>query len=167
MLQQTLVAMATEFAATLLRTLRAAPLDELAELLEEQSDAPAMAPASEPRASDTATVTATPARKPARLAQKRRVAQKTEELVTLPPTPPDDSAARVATLAFYAERGAKGATSRQVSEHLAGLGLDAGASERVVDALAADGLVRDAGFRRAAGRNATAAVYVACATSNG
>ena len=61
----------------------------------------------------------------------------------------DDSKARAATVAYFAERGPKGATPRQVSEHLVGLGLDGDASDRIVDALLADGAVRDAGFRRA------------------
>ncbi|HQY64480.1 MAG: hypothetical protein IPF92_11875 [Myxococcales bacterium] len=77
----------------------------------------------------------------------------------------DDSKARAATVAYFAERGPKGATPRQVSEHLVGLGLDGDASDRIVDALLADGAVRDAGFRRAAGRNATAAVYVTTAST--
>ena len=65
-----------------------------------------------------------------------------------------------ATVAFYAERGARGATERQVATHLEGLGLGGDASREAVDALVANGTIADAGFRRAAGRNATAAVYV-------
>ena len=154
MLQQTLASMATEFAATLIRTLRAAPIDELSELLAE-TDAPATAP--QVRAAAPAASKPTPRRRARRRAPRGPKTAPAPVMV-------DDSKAREATVAYYAERGAKGATTRQVAEHLAGLGLDADASDRVVDTLVADGAVRDAGFRRAAGRNATAAVYVATGT---
>lgn len=64
-------------------------------------------------------------------------------------------------VAFYVERATRGATERQVASHLEGLGLDTNASTAAVEALVANGTIRDAGFRRAAGRNATAPVYVA------
>lgn len=155
MLQQTLASMATEFAATLIRTLRAAPIDELSQLLAD-TDAPAAPPTRAPEA----TAATTPSRR------ARRRAPRAPSTAT-PPAPAvvDDSKTRDATVAYYTERGAKGATTRQVAEHLAGLGLDADASDRVVAALVAAGAVRDAGFRRAAGRNATAAVYVATGPS--
>lgn len=66
-----------------------------------------------------------------------------------------------AIVAFYVERATRGATERQVASHLEGLGLDTNASTAAVEALVANGTIRDAGFRRAAGRNATAPVYVA------
>jgi hypothetical protein len=168
MLQQTLAVMATEFAATLIRTLRAAPIEELSRLLAE-TDAHAASP--QARADEAIAVTrqaradeaiaATPTGSP----PPRRHAPRASARAEPPPAPAavtvDDSRSRDATIAYYAERGAKGATARQVSEHLAGLGLDGDASDRIVDALLAAGAVRDAGFRRAAGRNATAAVYVA------
>lgn len=155
MLQQTLAVMATEFAATLIRTLRAAPIDELSRLLAE-TDAPAVAPQAR---ADEATAAAPTPKRPARRRAPRAGASVAPAPAPAPVTV-DDSRSREATIAYYAERGAKGATARQVSEHLAGLGLDGDASERIVDALLAAGAVRDAGFRRAAGRNATAAVYV-------
>ncbi|MFO0644081.1 MAG: hypothetical protein U0183_32945 [Polyangiaceae bacterium] len=66
-----------------------------------------------------------------------------------------------AIVAFYVERATRGATERQVASHLEGLGLDTNVSTAAVEALVANGKIRDAGFRRAAGRNATAPVYVA------
>jgi hypothetical protein len=89
----------------------------------------------------------------AKATPKKSVAKKKE------PTAPvakkvDDDLMRVA-LAFFAERGAKGATVAQLEEHAG----SAGGSE-VVAALTQRGALRDTGMRRATGKG-TAAVFVA------
>jgi hypothetical protein len=75
-------------------------------------------------------------------------------------SPSSPSAATTsAALAFFVERGTRGATAQQLGDHLAQLGL-AGSTD-VVTSLAETGGIRDAGFRRAAGKNATAPVFIA------
>ncbi len=69
-----------------------------------------------------------------------------------------------AATTFFAERARKGATADQLTAHFAGLGLadqSEAVGEAVLDQLARDGHVRDAGFRRSTGTgHRTMPVYV-------
>ncbi len=189
MLQHTLDQLASDFASRLIGALRAAPLDELLELMRppvralapaDAKDAPRQPPrashAPPPATPATATATAGAA-KPARAPAPARVVTRSSrapapsakpapsgkpEPSAKPEPPPaavPDAELTAAALAYFAERGSRGATAQQVAAHLAERGLTTTAD--VVGALVTAGAIRDAGFRRAAGRNATAAVFVA------
>jgi hypothetical protein len=136
MLQQKITRLAAAFAAQIIGVLTAAPLDELVNL--------ASGPTSRPVV-----------RAKAPSAKKKTRPQKS----TAPAPSAPSAEVTTAALAFFGERGSRGATAQQVGERLAELGL--AAPNDVVDVLAKSGGIRDAGFRRAAGKNATAPVYVA------
>lgn len=129
----------------------APPKAPLAELPAKASPEPK--PRKAPRAKAAGTPEAPEATTPA---TRKRARDKAPE-----PRPELSSSVLDAIVAFYVERATRGATERQVASHLEGLGLDTNASTAAVEALVANGTIRDAGFRRAAGRNATAPVYVA------
>lgn len=125
-----------------------APLTELP-----AKASPELKPRTAPRAKAAGTPEAPKATTPA---TRKRARDKAPE-----PRAELSSSVLDAIVAFYVERATRGATERQVASHLEGLGLDTNASTAAVEALVANGTIRDAGFRRAAGRNATAPVYVA------
>jgi hypothetical protein len=148
MLEEKIARLAADFAAEIIRALTAAPLDELVELASARR---ARAPA---RGAPTA---------PTRTrASKQRTALRPGGPAAEPsfaPAAEPSPEVTAAALAFFVERGSRGATDQQVGERLTELGLAAPAG--VIDMLARAGGIRDAGFRRAAGKNATATVYVA------
>ena len=154
MLHQKLTRLAADFAAQIIGVLTAAPLDELVDLASGTNARPQPvnrpAPVSRP-----APVKRPPPTIRTSTTKKRAPATRTPPASPLLPGPEVTAAA----LAFFAERGSRGATAQQVGERLAELGLPAPAD--VVAVLAQSGGIRDAGFRRAAGKNATAPVYVA------
>ena len=149
MLQQKITRLAAEFAAQIIGTLTAAPLDDLVALTSGRASGRA---AAKSRSSSAARTTAVPPK------LKRSAPTRVGPASSSSPSSP--SAATIsAALAFFVERGTRGATAQQLGDHLARHGL-AGSTD-VVTSLAEAGGIRDAGFRRAAGRNATAAVFVA------
>jgi hypothetical protein len=148
MLQQKIARLASDFASQLIGVLTAAPLEELAEL--DRPSARSAPPAVRKIAKPMAT-------KPV-AAKKVRATKKSAITATTAPVGPSHEV-KAAALAFVAERGSKGATAHQVDAYLTELGLPSAVD--VVGVLSKAGAIRDAGFRRAAGKNATAPVYVA------
>ena len=147
MLQQKIARLAADFAVQIVGVLTAAPLDELVDLASRPSPSPRPRPLPVGRSTTTT---------------KGRTKNKSAK--PAPPAPPPSAPSpevTTAALAFFAERGSRGATAQQLGERLAELGLAAAAPTDVVTVLAKSGGIRDAGFRRAAGKNATAPVFVA------
>lgn len=147
LLEQKISRIAAEFADRIIGALTSAPIDELVAL---SSSPPVPRPA-----------------QPGRTTHPPRASGRTLK-ATVRPAPSASSPAEpsaeimTAALAFFAERGSRGATAKQVGERLSELGLAAAAGVvDVVGVLEKSGRIRDAGFRRAAGKNATAPVYVA------
>jgi len=147
MLQQKIARLASDFASQLIGVLTAAPLQELAELERPSTRTPAVKRVVEKVEKKVAT------KKVA--TRKTASARGREPTAAVTPTP----AVKAAALDFFAERGSKGATAHQVGAYLTEIGL--ASTLDVVGALATAGAIRDAGFRRAAGKNATATVYIA------
>jgi hypothetical protein len=153
MLQQKIARLAEDFAAQLVGMFTTVPLDDLVDDL-----ASPRAPATKVAARSTVTRS-----KKTSAAPKR--APKSVPVESAPHRAPEPEASSpspemIATaLAFFAERGSRGATAHQLGEHLAALGFARSAD--VTSVLAQSGSIRDAGFRRAAGKNATAPVFVA------
>ena len=141
MLQQKLARLASDFASQVIHALAAAPIDELIELTQR--------PAS--HAKPKAVTKGSP--------MKKRRATRSPTTNSAPPPAPPNREVTTAALAFFAERGPRGATAPHLGTHLTELGLSS--PPDIVDALAKSGAIRDAGFRRAAGKNATSPVYVA------
>ena len=153
MLQQKIARLASDFASQLIGVLTAGPLEELVQFTRPV--------ASRPLAEKKA-VTPTSKTAPRKSAPKKAALKLPAQ--SAGPDLPNAQALRwrevtTAALEFFAERGTRGATAHQLGVHLTELGLASSAD--VVGALAKSGAVRDAGFRRAAGKNATAPVYVA------
>jgi hypothetical protein len=147
MLQQKITRLAAEFAAQIIGTLTAAPLDDLVALTSGRAPAKSRPPAARTKAARAS-------------AKKSAPSLRAPAPSSSPSSPSSPSAATTsAALAFFVERGTRGATAQQLGDHLAELGL-AGSTD-VVSTLAESGGIRDAGFRRAAGKNATAPVFVA------
>jgi hypothetical protein len=146
MFEEKIARLAADFAAEMIRVLTAAPLDELIALASEPRPRARAAPGAPTRTRTS----------------KRRTAPRPATLASEPSSEPSSGpgpAVTAAAMAFFAERGTRGATGQQVGERLAELGLPAQAG--VIEVLTRAGGIRDAGFRRAAGKNATATVYVA------
>jgi hypothetical protein len=154
MIQQKIARLAEDFAARLVGMFTAMPLDELVDECASRGErgVPVAARARVTRATSkkaSASRSAAPGRSPGRNSETA-------------PEPEDASPSPeilATALAFVSERGSRGATAHQVGEHLAALGI-AGPTD-VASVLARSGSIRDAGFRRAAGKNATAPVFVA------
>ena len=160
MLQQKIARLAADFAAQIVGLLTAAPLDELVDLASRPRR-----PSPVGRTTATATTTSRPKKRsaPAKSTPAQRAPVKSAKSAksvknAAPPSAPSPEV-MTAALAFFAERGSRGATAQQLGERLAELGL--AAPTDVVTVLAKSGGIRDAGFRRAAGKNATAPVFVA------
>lgn len=146
---ETLDRLTSDFARQVIAALRNASLDELA------ARAPAAAPAAQPRRGATARVAV--ARGP-RTARAEKVAAALPQSVTTPET-------RSAALRVLEHRGSRGATASQLEAELSLQGF-ATASD-LMQSLVESGLVKDSGFRRASGGNATSPVYVAVDVRNG
>ena len=154
-LEQKISRIAADFAARIVDALTAAPVEELLELATSAVPLRATRAARATRATP-AVKRSTSSSSPARPASPPRA-----PAPSVPSAPPAEVVA--AALAFFRERGARGVTAPQLGDRLAELGL-AGAVRApgdVVAQLANSGEIRDAGFRRAAGKNATASVFVA------
>lgn len=154
-LRETLDRLTSDFARQVIAALRNASLDELA------ARAPAAAAVARPRRG------ATPGHR-ARVAVARsprtpRVAAPAAPAAPLPQsvTTPE---MRSAALDVLEQRGSKGATATQLEAELSLQGFPVTAD--LVPSLVASGLVKDSGFRRASGGNATSPVYVAVALKN-
>jgi hypothetical protein len=130
MLRQKLARLSSEFATQVFLALRAASLEDLTALARPMAAQPFVATV--PRIA------------------KPRVAKNTTARVA--PTP--DRELTRAAVDFFAARGAKGATAVQLQDH-----LQAEGASDVFTSLAARGVIRDAGIRRATGKG-TAPVYV-------
>lgn len=142
MLRQTLDRLASDFATEVFLALRTASLDELSAIAKPSPARPRVA------RSAAAALSPAPASPPkARTRALKKAAEPT------PAAPPDRELTRAA-VEFFAERGTRGATASQLQEH-----LQAGSAVAVITALAARGIVRDAGIRRATGKG-TAPVFV-------
>lgn len=158
MLQQKIARLAEDFAAQLVGMFTTMPLDDLVDDLASPR-ARATTVAARSTVTRSKKTSAAPKRAP------KSVPVRSAPLESAPnrapgPEPSSPSPEMIATaLAFFAERGSRGATAHQLGEHLAALGF-AGSAE-VASILARSGSIRDAGFRRAAGKNATAPVFVA------
>jgi hypothetical protein len=158
MIQQKIAGLAEDFAAQLVGMFTAMPLDDLVDECASRGEGarPVAARARVTRASSKKTSASKTA--PAERTPARRPAPRMDPA----PEPEDASPSSeilATALAFVIERGSRGATAHQVGEHLAALGI-AGTTD-VASVLARSGSIRDAGFRRAAGKNATAPVFVA------
>lgn len=148
MLQQKITRLAAEFAAQIIGTLTAAPLDDLVALTSGRAPAKSRPPVARTKAARASSL------------KKSAPTRRAPAGSSSPSSPSAPSAATTtAALAFFVERGTRGATAQQLGDHLAQLGL-AGSTD-VVTTLAETGGIRDAGFRRAAGKNATAPVFIA------
>jgi hypothetical protein len=148
-LEQKISRLAATFAARIVGALTAAPVDELLELASS-------------RELLVRSPKATRARRTAKSSSS--AALRAPAASATPATPAEPSAEQLlAALSFFRERGARGATAPQLGQRLSELGLagSARAPADVVARLAGSGEIRDAGFRRAAGKNATASVFVA------
>ncbi len=145
----------SEFTAQILEALRDASREELSTRREQQPRA-----AAKPRHAK-----AVRAPKPRHAKAVR--APKAAKAVSVPRAKtPRTPAAHLTSAAttFFAERARKGATADQLTAHFAELGLadqSEAVGEAVLDQLARDGHVRDAGFRRSTGTgHRTMPVYV-------
>lgn len=149
LLEQKISRIAADFAERIVGALMSAPIDELVAFSESRPP---------PHAAE-----------PGRAAHAPRARRASAAKATTTPAPRASSPAEpavemiVAALAIITERGARGATAQQLGELLSAVGLATSGSEaaELVAYLVKSGGVRDAGFRRAAGKNATAPVYVA------
>ena len=133
MLRQKLARLASDFASQVIDALRASSLEELTQL------------------ADNGASRAEPVVK----SVKKRAPK---EKKAAPRDDAFDQQLTMAALAFYDERGNRGATAQQLDAYLTELGLAPTAD--VVRVLADRGAIRDSGFRRAAGKNATAPVFI-------
>jgi hypothetical protein len=137
MLSDTLSRLASDFASQVFAALRSASLDELTEL------------------AGRSVVEKSPAAPKRQATLKKRVERRTAvKTIAAAPKAALDGKLTSAALEFFAERGSKGATAAQLSEH-----LQSADGAEVVSNLASNGFIRDAGIRRATGKG-TAAVYV-------
>ncbi|CAN5876433.1 hypothetical protein BH11MYX4_BH11MYX4_53670 [soil metagenome] len=100
------------------------------------------------------------ARRPRAARPRGPAPRKASKRPGLAPAAKPDRAVTRAALDYFAGRGRKGATGDQLGAHLAELGVAAGA-DSVIAALAEQGAIRDAGFRRSTGTgHKTAVVWV-------
>lgn len=151
MLQQKIARLAADFAVQIIGVLTAARLDEVVDLAS-GARGPS-SPVGRPTTS-RAKKRSTPTK---RTLSRREPAKRARATTASMPSAPRPEVT-TAALAFFSERGSRGATAQQLGERLTELGLAAPAD--VVTILTESGGIRDAGFRRAAGKNATAPVYV-------
>jgi len=150
MFTEKMARLTSDFTAQILVALRAASLEELS--------------ARRPRAEKPSPAKPSPAVK--RAAVKRAAKPKpnveraaTPTLVKRAARTPDGAVMRT-SLAYFADRGRKGATADQLGAHLNELGLADG-GDLVIAALAEQGAIRDAGFRRSTGTgHKTSVVWV-------
>ncbi len=135
----------SEFTAQILEALRAASREELSTRREQPRAA------AEPRRAK-----AVRSPKAAKAESGATVKAKAKAKTTRTP----DARLTSTATTFFGERGRKGATADQLTAHFMQLGLPE-QGEAVLEQLARDGAVRDAGFRRATGTgHRTMPVYV-------
>ncbi len=161
MIQQKIARLAEDFAAQLVGMFTAMPLDDLVDECASRGEGPkSVVPAVRVTRAARASASAKQASASKRAPDERTPASRAE----MAPEPEEalpSSEILAAALAFVSERGSRGATAHQVGEHLTALGIAGAGSTDVASFLARSGSIRDAGFRRAAGKNATAPVFVA------
>jgi len=154
-LEQKISRLAADFAARIVGALTAAPIEELVELGSSRE------PLREPLKVTRAARPPKSSSKAVRPGRAPSAASDRSSASSAPSTPPAE--VLTAALSFFRERGARGATVPQLGDRLSELGMAGSARSPadVVARLASSGEIRDAGFRRAAGKNATASVFVA------
>jgi hypothetical protein len=147
LLRDRLDLLTADFARQVIAALREASLAELA-ARSPATPAPARAPLV------TRTRPSALPRERGRRPVRERALSRSEIIVPIP-----SAATEAAALRILEGRGAKGVTALQLVAELSLLGFAPG--PELVSALLERGAMRDTGFRRASGGNATSAVYVA------
>jgi hypothetical protein len=98
-----------------------------------------------------------------RQAPKKKAARRAATKTVAPAPARPERDVTDAALGFFADRGRKGGTADQLNAHLTELGLASSAD--LIGALAEQGAIRDAGFRRSTGTgNKTSPVFVSAAS---